>query len=281
ALLGGIARPEDIGLFADAMRRDVAAAGTREQGVELPAAEPWRAILRSQGSAAAAALTGLIAGKSFSEELRGLLLGDLVVVTAADRLPELIALVGLGAPALRTALRQAIVRRAHASADERAVLVRVVDAALGDTKLARHPGLVLLRAALGDASDLEFTRQAASLAEDDALGFATRVAALRVLVARRDDPTTQPVLGRLVARHLAPERRADQRSEILGAIALTGLDPARAAALVERLQLTRAEAPRIASAAYGVAALPAGGAWLEDSQRHPWPEVRATALARI
>ncbi|MFY0541805.1 hypothetical protein [Nannocystis pusilla] len=51
ALLGGIARPEDIPLFADAMRRDVAAAvkQSQEQGIELPAAEPWREVLRAQG----------------------------------------------------------------------------------------------------------------------------------------------------------------------------------------------------------------------------------------
>jgi hypothetical protein len=100
ALLGGIARPEDIPLFAEALRRDVAAAvkQSQEQGIELPAAEPWREILRAQGPAAAPALTGLIAEKSFSEELRGLLIADLVAVTPADKLPELVALVGLGVP---------------------------------------------------------------------------------------------------------------------------------------------------------------------------------------
>ncbi|HEY8379141.1 MAG TPA: hypothetical protein VIK91_21760, partial [Nannocystis sp.] len=83
ALLSGIARPEDAALFADALRRDVAAAvkQSQEQGIELAAAEPWRAILRAQGAAAAPALTGLVAEKTFSEELRGLLLGDLVAVT--------------------------------------------------------------------------------------------------------------------------------------------------------------------------------------------------------
>ena len=282
ALLSGIARPEDIGLFADAMRRDVAAAAaSQEQGIELAAAEPWREILRAQGPAAAAALTGLVAEKNFTEELRGLLLGDLVSVTAVDRLAELIDLVGLGAPALRAALRQAIVRRARGTPGERALLLRVVDAALDGDQAARLPGLVLLRAALADAGDAASTRRAAGLAEDDGASFAARVAAIRVLVARRGDPTSQAVLERLVARHLPPERRSDQRSEILGAIALTGLDAPRAAALVERLQLTRAEAPRIASAAFGVARLAADGAWLDDSQRHPWPEVRAAALARI
>src|SRR5690606_3431556 len=79
----------------------------------------------------------------------------------------------------------------------------------------------------------------------------------------------------------AAERRHEQRSEILGSLALAGLDAKPAAALVDDLQLTRAEAPRIASVAYGAANLPVDGAWLDESQRHPWPEVRAAALARV
>lgn len=283
ALLGGIARAEDIPLFAAAMRRDVAAAvqQSQEQGIELPAAEPWREILRAQGPAAAPALTELVAEKSFSEALRGLLLGDLVSVTAADKLPDLVALVGYGAPSLRAALRQAIVRRAHTSPAERALLVQVVDAALDAREPARTPGLVLLRAALGDAGDVAFTRRAAALAEDAASEFAARVAAIRVLVARRSDPTAQEVLGRLVDQHLPEAKRAELRSEILGSLALAGVDPKAAAALVERLQLTRADAPRIAVAAWAVAPVPADGAWLDASQRHAWPEVRAAALARV
>ncbi|MDC0715316.1 hypothetical protein [Nannocystis bainbridge] len=283
ALLGGIARPEDIPLFADAMRREVAAAvkQSQEQGVELPAAEPWREILRAQGPAAAPALTGLVAEKTFSEELRGLLLADLVAVTPADKLPELVALVGLGAPSLRAALRQAIVRRAHSSPAERAQLIQVVDAALAAREPARLPGLVLLRAALGGAGDTAFTTRAAALAEDTAGEFATRVAAIRVLVARRSDPATQTVLARLAEQHLPADQRTALRSEILGSLALAGLDATRAAAVVDRLQLMSAAAPRLATTAFAVAALPPSGAWLEVGQRHAWPEVRAAALARV
>ncbi|MDC0674090.1 HEAT repeat domain-containing protein [Nannocystis radixulma] len=283
ALLGGIARPEDVPLFADAMRRDVAAAAkqSQEQGIELPAAEPWREILRAQGPAAAPALTGLVAEKSFSEELRGLLLADLVAVTPADKLPELVALVGLGAPSLRAALRQAIARRAHASAGERAQLVQVVDAAIEAREPARLPGLVLLRAAIGGRDDGVFTQRAAALAEDAAAEFAARVAALRVLVARRSDPAAQTVLARLAEQHLPADKRVELRSEILGSLALAGLEPGPAAAVVDRLQLTGADAPRVAVAAFAVATLPADGAWLDVSQRHAWPEVRAAALARV
>ncbi|HEY8374845.1 MAG TPA: hypothetical protein VIK91_00095, partial [Nannocystis sp.] len=112
-------------------------------------------------------------------------------------------------------------------------------------------------------------------------GFAARVAAVRVLVARRADPDAQAVLARLVDHHLAPERRGDQRSEILGALALAGLDAPAAAERVARLQLTRAEAPRIAATAWSVAHVPKDSSWLDESQRHPWPEVRAAALDRV
>ncbi|MFY0541804.1 hypothetical protein [Nannocystis pusilla] len=237
--------------------------------------------LARAGPAAAPALTGLIAEKSFTEELRGLLIADLVAVTPADKLPELVALVGLGAPALRAALRQAIVRRAHSSAGERAQLIKVVDAALDAREPTRLPGLVLLRAALGDAGDAAFTGRAAALAEDAAGEFAARVAAIRVLVARRSDPAAQDVLARLVEQHLPADKRVALRSEILGSLALAGVDATRAAALVERLQLIGADAPRVATAAFAVAALPDSGAWLDASQRHAWPEVRAAALARV
>ncbi len=282
AVLGVVARPEDVHLFAAALRREVAAAVklSQEQGTELRAAEPWREILRAQGPVAAAALTELIAVKEFTEDLRAQLLGDLVAVTATDALSGLIDLVGLGAPTLRAALRQAIARRALATPAERPAIVASVDAALASGDPARKAGLILLRAVLGDpAGDPAFTRLAAAIAEDDAGDFGPRVAALRVLIARRDDPVAQTSLANLAARHLAAERRAELRSEILGGLALGGLNAAAAAALVDRLALTRADAPRLAVPAYAVATL--GPGWLDESQRHPWPEVRAAALARV
>lgn len=283
ALLGVIARPEDIEHFAAALRRDVAAQKklSQEQGSELRAAEPWREILRAQGTRAAPALTGLVAEKTFSEELRAQLIADLVAVTPPEQLPGLVALVGLGAPTLRAALRQAIARRAQSAPQERALLIAAVDAALAASEPARKAGLVLLRATLGDAADAAFTQVAVGLAEDEGAGFGVRVAAIRVLTARRSDPAAQATLERLATHHLAPERRDQQRSEILGSLALAGVEPARARALVERLQLTRAAAPRTAAAAYAVAELPRGAAWLEESQKHPWPEVRSAALARV
>lgn len=283
ALLSAIARPEDLALFADALRRDVAAAAknTSERDGELRAAEPWRDILRAQGAAAVPTLTALVAEKTFTEELRALLLGDLVAVTPAPAVPELIALVGVGAPALRQALRLAIARRALASPSERAALVQVVDAALAASEPARKAGLILLRAALGDAADAAFTQLAAAIAEDESAAFVARVAAVRVLVARRSDPAAQASLEKIAAAHLTPDRRAQQASEILGSAALSGLEPARAAALVDRLQLTAADAPRIAAIAWTHASLPAGAAWIDASQQHAWPEVRSAALVRV
>lgn len=283
ALLSAIARPEDLALFADALRRDVAAAqkNVSERDGELRAAEPWRDILRAQGAAAVPTLTALVAEKGFTEELRALLLGDLVACTPAAGVPELVALVGAGAPALRQALRQALARRALASPAERAALVQVVDVALAASEPARKAGLILLRAALGDAADAAFTQLAAGIAEDEAAAFVARVAAVRVLVGRRSDPAAQASLEKIAAAHLAPERRAQQASEILGSAALAGLEPARAAALIDRLQLTGADAPRIAAAAWSSATLPAGAAWIDASQQHAWPEVRSAALGRV
>ena len=123
ALLAAMARPEDLETFAAQLRRDVAASHKQTPGErdELRAAAPWRAILREQGAAALPVLTGLVGEREFSAELRALLIADMVGVTPADRLAELVALVGAGAPELRHALRVALARRAQTGAGERAL----------------------------------------------------------------------------------------------------------------------------------------------------------------
>jgi len=283
ALLGAVARPEDLEMFAAQLRREVAASKSFTQGAgdELRVAEPWRALLREQGAAAVAALRGLVADRNFTEDLRSLLLADLVAVTPPEALAELVALVGAGTPALRSALRQALARRATASPTERTALLAAVDAAVAGSEGSRKASLIGLRAALADGPDPQFTAAMIAVAEDDAAPFAVRVAAVRVLVARADDAIVQQSLERLVARHLDQARLAVQASEILGALAVQGLRGEPGKALVTRLALITAAAPRVASAAYAIATLPGDGAWLDASQDHPWPEVRGAALARV
>lgn len=282
ALLSGMARPEDLETFAAQLRRDVAArqagAGVRD---ELPAAEPWRLILREQGAAAIPVLTGLVADRALSGELRALLLADLVAVTPTEQLGQLVALVGAGALELRQALRQALTRRALSSAGDLAALRTATEAAIATGEPSRKAALLGLRAALGDGDDAAFTAQAIALAEDETGAFVVRVAALRVLLARASDAAVQTSLAGLAARHLEPARQTQQASEVIGALALQGLDPALAGPLVARHRLLTAEAPRIASVAYASAALSADGAWLTASQAHPWPEVRGAALTRV
>ena len=66
ALLSGMARPEDLEMFATQLRRDVAASHKSTPGErdELRAAGPWRAILREQGAAAVPALTALVGDRA-------------------------------------------------------------------------------------------------------------------------------------------------------------------------------------------------------------------------
>lgn len=283
ALLAAMARPEDLEVFAAQLRRDVAASHLQTPGErdELRAAAPWRAILREQGAAALPVLTGLVGEREFSAELRALLIGDMVGATPAERLPELIALVGAGAPELRHALRVALGKRAQVDPGERTALIAAVEAAMTSSEPARTASLIGLRAALGDGDDEGFTAAMIGRVEDEATPFVVRVAALRVLLARAVDPKVQASLQGLAARHLDPTQREQQASEILGALALQGLTGETARALVERLALLAAAAPRIASVAYAAADLPPGGAWLASSQAHPWPEVRSAALARV
>ncbi len=283
ALLAGMARPEDLEMFAAQLRRDVAASHQQAPGIrdEQRAAAPWRAILREQGALAVPVLTALVGDRELSPELRALLLGDMVGVTPADRVAELVALVGAGGPELRHALRTALGRRAQNGAQERAALIAAVEAAIATSEPPRKAALIGLRAAIGEAEDVPFTATMMQTAEDEAAAFVVRVAALRVLLARADDAAVQASLGRIAEQHLAPARRDQQASEILGALALRGLAEPTARALVDRLTLLRAEAPRIASVAYASAALAPDGAWLAASQAHPWPEVRSAALTRV
>lgn len=283
ALLAAMARPEDLETFAAQLRRDVAASHKQTPGErdELRAAAPWRAILREQGAAALPVLTGLVGEREFSAELRALLIADMVGVTPADRLAELVALVGAGAPELRHALRVALARRAQTGAGERALLIAAVEAGLASSEPPRKAALIGLRAALADADDATFTAEMIRSVEDEATPFVVRVAALRVLLARAGEPQVQASLQGVAARHLDAARRELQASEILGALALQGLVDATARGLVERLKLLTVAAPRIASAAYATVQLPAGGSWLASSQAHPWPEVRSAALARV
>ncbi len=283
ALLAGMARTEDIETFAAQMRRDVAASHQQTPGErdELRAAEPWRAILREQGSAALPVLTGLVGEREFSPELRALLIADMVGATPPERLPELVALVGAGVPELRHALRVALGRRAQAGAGERALMIAAVEAAMTHSEPPRTAALIGLRATLAEGPDGEFTAQMIRNAEDEAAAFVVRVAAMRVLLARAADPRVQTSLQGLATRHLDPARREQQASEILGALALRGLTDDAARGLVQRFALLAATAPRIASVAYTAANLPAGGGWLTSSQAHPWPEVRSAALSRI
>ncbi|MBK9754871.1 MAG: hypothetical protein IPO88_15495 [Nannocystis sp.] len=283
ALLAGMARSEDLEMFATQLRRDVAASHHQTPGArdELRAAAPWRTILREQGAAALPVLTALVGDREFSPELRALLIADMVGATPPERLPELVALVGAGAPELRVALRQALGKRAQTSASERAALIAAVEAAIATGDPPRRAALIGLRAAIAADSDGEFMAAMIREAGDEAAPFIVRVAALRVLLTRAADPAVQASLQGLAARHLDPAVRERQASEILGALALQGLAGAVARGLVNRLALLAADAPRIASVAYGAADLPAGGEWLTTSQTHPWPEVRSAALARV
>jgi hypothetical protein len=283
ALLSGMARPEDLEMFATQLRRDVAASHKNSPGErdELRAAGPWRAILREQGAAAVPTLTALVGDRELGADLRALLLADLVAVTPPEQLAALVALVGGGALELRLALRVALARRALASPTDRAALLAAVDAGIASSEPPRKAALIGLRAGLGDGDDAAFTAQAIAWATDDTAAFVVRVAALRVLLARAAEAAVQACLNGLAAQHLDPVRRVEQASEVLGALALQGLSVAAARALVERHDLLVAAAPRIASAAYAAALLAADGSWLAASQAHPWPEVRSAALTRV
>ncbi|MEZ4381562.1 MAG: hypothetical protein R3A79_09450 [Nannocystaceae bacterium] len=278
ALLGAFGRPEDLRAFAVELRRSAAAAAP---GQAIPAVEPWRILLREQGAPAAEVLAELVGDRELAEDLRALLLGDLIEILPPEALPPYVALVGKGQESLRQALRRALARRARERPSDGPALLAAVDQAFEQAEASQKAALLGLRAALSDADDPAFTGRLVVLAEDAGAPFVVRVAALRLLGARASEAAIRDALVRLAAANLAADRREQQAAEILGWLALRALPDADAAALAARLELLGADAPRIASAAFAVAALPADGSWLEPALEHPWPEVRHVALGRV
>ncbi|MCB9702735.1 MAG: hypothetical protein H6711_12640 [Myxococcales bacterium] len=277
-LLGAFGRPEDLRVFADQLRREVAGASP---GNELAAAEPWRILLREQGPAAATTLIELVGDRSLGEGLRAVLLADLLAILPPDRLPEFVAMVGVGQETLRQALRQGLARRARQSPGDRQGLLDAVDRAIEGAQPSQQAALLGLRASLSEGADAGFHGRLIALAEADQSPFVVRVAAIRILAGHVDAAEIQGALLRLAATHLTPTARRVQASEILGWLALRALPPALVRELATTLDLRGDDSPRLAAAAYDVAALADDGAWLAEGLAHPWPEVQVAALARV
>ncbi len=281
ALLGAFGRPEDLRVFGAQLRRDVLAAAP---GAALQAADRWRALFRQQGAAAIEVLRELVADRDLPEEIRGALLGDLVAAIPREQIGEFGGMVGVGTPALRVALRQALVRRAKNSADERAAILAGLDAAAtsaAPAQLAALLGARALVAAQGGGGDEAFTERLIELAEAAERPFVVRVAAIRILGERVDREVVRAALVRIAIAHLPGEVRGAQASELLAWLALEALPTDAAAELVGRFALHEAEAPRLAALAYARGELPADAGWLERALEHPWPEVRVAALGRV
>jgi hypothetical protein len=275
-VLAELGQPEHLRLFADELRNAVA--GTTSESAALDAAAKWRPLLVAQGSAAVPYLTALIGDTSVPTELRAVLLEDLVTVQERAKLPELVGLLGRGDRVLDRALRAALLRRAQADPDDRAALFDAAEGALEKDKTA---SLLLLRAGLAPKKDGAFSVKMAAIATNERAWFTLRVAAVRILGDRSTDVTAKNALLRLANATLPRSRRQDQAAEILGWLALRALSEHEARQMVQAHGLLSAEAPRLAATAYRVAALPQDGSWIEDSQTHPWPQVRAAALERV
>ncbi|MCA9694374.1 MAG: hypothetical protein KC636_32610 [Myxococcales bacterium] len=280
AVLGAFRRPEDAAIIARQIRAMAVA------GADAAVIENWRAVLRELGPSALEAISSLVADKDLEEPLRANLLADLVVVYPIDRIDELLALVGLGEPTIRRELAHALARRARAEAGELATMATAIDARMVRADLDRHnfAALAQLRARISPADDPAVHDVLAGLIARGELPFIVRAAAILAL-GDRPQPSGDQVFVSLVEDHLRPGAREQQESELLGWLALTALDPQRAAAPIARLDLLRAESPRVAAAAYGKSQAPTAPdarlTWVATSQQHAWPEVRVAALDRL
>jgi hypothetical protein len=269
-VLASLGRPEDLAMFGDQLRR----AMLQDRPTEL-----WMQLLRKQGPAATDVLIGLVGDRELKNEQRAVLLEMLVELTAADRLGELMAMVGRGADELQDTLRRALIRRARERADDRTKIASGIDAAIDGEgpDEARLAQLLILRAACCDL-DEGFGQRLESLASSADAAFQVRVASI--------DGLARHGLGAAVLEALVRERArsaldGSQADEILVALALEAVPADRAASLVSEFDLAQAEAPRLAQLGWRFAKLATDHSWLTQSQAHAWPEVRKQALARV
>ncbi len=279
AVLGQFRRPEDLQVFATQLRRTALDPQAKPEDLV-----PWRALLREQGAAALPVLTALVGDRKLDEPIRGLLLSDLVEVYPVEQIGGLLALVGRGSQNLRRTLHLALRKRAASRAQERAALLAGVDHELTTDDPARLASLIRLRSALTPRQDPTFRQKLVALAPAAASGgpeFVIQVVAIRGLATLAPtDPEAEGHLEKIAHTHLAANRRNIQASEILGWLALKGLGESAAQRVADALNLTGAAQPRVATEAFRVATLH-GDDWLEISQQHPWPQVRAAAIGRV
>lgn len=277
-LLGTFNRPEDLQIFAGQLKRDVASVPPSRA---IQSAAPWRDLLRQSGAQAHDHLMVLVGDRELPEDVRALLLADLVAIESSEGLVAFAGMIGQGSPGLRVALRQALLRRAQASRRDRAALIAALDASLEGAAPAPRAALLGLRAALTDGDDPPFNARLTAWAEAEDAPFVVRAAALRLLAARPEDPQIHVALTRLAAAHLPAAARGVQLSEVIAWLALTAVEPAHALPLVQQFKLDAADSPRLASLAYTLAPASPSPEWLDGALNNPWPEVRAAALARV
>lgn len=279
-VLAGFKHPGLTDRFAAELRR-LAASDWNDFDAMETATRPWRALLRARGADAGPAFAKLVGDTELSTEFRAMALEDLVEVTAAADLGSLVSQGGAGDVELQRALRAALVKRARDDAATHAALVGLADQAIASGDPSRTPWVITLRGRLDRGVDPAFTATCAALAADGAARFPTRVAAIRVLAARSEDPAARKALAETADTQLAPTNRTQQTSEILGWLALRALPAPEAKAIADRHQLLGASAPRLLAQAYRVASLPADDGWLKSSLDNPWPQVRVAAFARV
>ena len=279
-VLAEIGGPDNTQRFADELRR----AATQAEGDAraLAAADVWRPLLRDQGAHAMKALVGLVADKALPIGVRSAVLEDLVVVTPAERLGELLVLVGRGHTSLRQQLVRSLRRRVLRDDTLRTAVTLAIDHDIETAEDAtRLAALLQLRAAIDDDVDPAFVALLVALATDAKRPFPVRVAAVRALAATKGDASAQAGLQSVATAALAAPSAGTQEGEILAWLALAAVPVQTAAELAAKHDLVHADAPRLAERAWAVVPLPAAHGWLDEAFADPWPQVRRAALGRV
>ena len=236
---------------------------------------PWLSLLRRLPDQGESALITLVGDPKLPVAARGSLLEALV--STSSNPAGFVPLVGRGHRQLERTLRRLLRTRAKLDPTVRAQLLAALDAQIGRGDVP--PGVALLRGAIGPVEGA-VQAKLIELAVAPETPFDVAVACLSVLAAPRRG-SSPPGLLAFAREHLAPARRVETSSTIVGAFALAALRDDDTRALITEFDLLDAEEPRLYALALRRGALGSTGEWLADALDNPWPEVQLAAIERV
>ena len=263
---------------ASPLARHYAARIRRATGArQLDEALSVRAALARLGEARLPVAVDLARDATLPSEVRAPFVAELAAALPAARAGELVPHLGAADPILRGALRRATITRLRTDRQFRSTWTNAARAVLRGGDEGTRAQVFLVFAALPDPPP-ELGPDALGAARSADAPFAVRLAAVTFL-RHHGTAAERRALAPLAAAG-GPATRPTREAEILARAALSALSDEDAARVVQAADLYDAADPALAALAHRRRPPPAATA-LATGTTHPWPAVRAAALAAL